>query len=99
MQQILTLHYKVRELLKFTQLQPMLDTFLENPKLGKIFVDDEINPNTCILSLTHLLFFGGNLSQECLDFLSNEILTDDARKKGHVFYMLYKDEVWKTALM
>jgi RimJ/RimL family protein N-acetyltransferase len=46
-----------------------------------------------------LLFFGGKLSQDCLDFLFNEILTDDVRKKGHVFYMLYKDEAWKTALM
>jgi hypothetical protein len=39
MKQILTLNSQVRELLKFTELQYMLDTFLENPKLGKVFVD------------------------------------------------------------
>lgn len=98
MKSILTLNSKVRELLKFTELQYMIDTFWENPKLGKIYVDDEFNPNTCILSLKHLLFFGGKLSQDCLNFLSNEILTDGIRKKGHIFYMLYRDEAWKTAL-
>lgn len=99
MKQILESNMHVRELLRFTTLQYMLDTFAENPKLGKLFVDDDINPSTCILSLKHLLFFGGRLSQDCLHFLLNNILTDDIRNKGHVFYFIYPDDTWKNALM
>ncbi len=99
MKQISKLNFKTREILEYTVLQYMLDTFEENPKLGKIFVDDEINPNTCILSLQHLLFFGGNVSKDCLDFLASEILTNDNRNSSRVFYMFYPNEEWKNSLM
>lgn len=99
MKQITTLNSETREFFKYTALQYMIDTLIENPKLGKIFVDDNINPNTCIISLKHLLFFGGRLSKDCLNFLSNRILTDDIRNKGYVFYMLYPNEEWKNGLM
>lgn len=98
MKQISTLNLQTRELLNFTVLQYMLDTIYENPKLGKIFVDDVDNPNSCILSLKHLLFFGGDLTQDCLSFLSEEILTENIRDNGSVFYMIYPDKAWENAL-
>jgi ribosomal protein S18 acetylase RimI-like enzyme len=76
----------------------MLDILCENPKLGRIFVDDVDNPNTCIVSFHHLLFIGGNLMQDCLQFLSNKILTQDVRNSQQVFFMLYPDGAWKNAL-
>lgn len=98
MQQIGTLNYYVRGLLKFTVLQYMLDTICENPKLAKIFVDEVENPNCCIVSFNHLLFFGGNPTKDCLRFLSNNILTRDKQHIQKVFYMLYPDEVWENSL-
>lgn len=98
MKQISNFNPKVRELLRFTVLQYMLDTLSENPKLGRIFVDDVDNPNSCIVALKHMLFFGGNPSQDCLIFLANEILTGEARKYQHVFFLIYPDETWKNAL-
>jgi RimJ/RimL family protein N-acetyltransferase len=99
LKQILTPDLQIRELLKYSVLQYMIDTLFENPKLGKIYIDDESNPKTCILSLKHLLFFGGTLTQDTLDFLSTEIFTDDIRNKGFVFYMIYTDELWRNALV
>ena len=99
MKQITTLNLKTRAFFEYTALQYMIDTLVENPSLGKIFVDDDINPNTCIISLKHLLFFGGNPSMDCLDFLASKILTDDMRNRKSIFYMLYPDEEWKNALM
>lgn len=96
--QIETLNPQVRDLLKFTVLQYMLDTLRDNPKLGRIFVDDADNPSTCIVSFHHLLFIGGNPVQDCLRFLSNEILTPDARNSQQVFFILYPDGVWENAL-
>jgi GNAT superfamily N-acetyltransferase len=98
MKQISNFNPQVRELLRCTILQYMLDTLGENPRLGRIFVDDEDNPNSCIVSLKHLLFFGGNPTQDCLDFLSNEILAEHVRNHQHIFYMIYPDEAWKDAL-
>lgn len=98
MKQIETFNPKVRELLKFTVLQYMLDALNENPKLGKIFVDDVDNPNTCVVSFHHLLFFGGNLTQDFRKFLLDELLAEDVRKDQCVFFMLYPDEAWKNAL-
>lgn len=98
MKQIETLNPKVLELLKFTVLQYMLDTLCENPKLARIFVDDEDNPKTCIVAFHHLLFFGGDLTEGSLQFLLNEILTADVLKNQSIFFMLYPDEVWKNAL-
>lgn len=99
MKQISTLTLNVRELLTYTDLQYMLDTLNENPKLGCFFVDDEVTPNSCIIRFNHWLFFGGNPSEDCLRFLSSEIITDAVRDSGHVFYMLYPDEACKNALM
>jgi ribosomal protein S18 acetylase RimI-like enzyme len=98
MKQVKTLNHDVLELLKFTVLHYMLDTICENPKLARIFVDDKANPKTCIVAFHHLLFFGGNLTEDCLQFLLNEILTADVGKKQSIFYMIYPDEVWKNAL-
>lgn len=98
MKQIETPNPQARELLKFSVLQYMLDTLCENPKLGKTFVDDVDTPNTCIISFHHLLFFGGNLTQDCLSFLSNDILPEYMRNNQHVLYMLYPNEAWKNAL-
>jgi RimJ/RimL family protein N-acetyltransferase len=98
MKQISNFNSKVRELLSFTVLQYMLDTLYENPILGRIYVDDEDNPSSCIVSLKHLLFFGGNPTQHCLSFLSNEILTKQTRKYQNVFYMICPYEAWKDAL-
>lgn len=95
MKQIKTPNPQVRELLKFAVLQYMLDTLCENPILGKTFVDDVDNPNTCIISFHHLLFFGGNLTQDCLNFLSNDILPEYIRNN---LYMIYPNEAWKNAL-
>jgi ribosomal protein S18 acetylase RimI-like enzyme len=98
MKQVETLKPDVLKLLRFTVLKYMLDTLCENPKLARIFVDDEDNPKTCIIAFHHLLFFGGNLTKDCLQFLLNEILAADVRKNQSIFYMLYPDEVWKNAL-
>lgn len=89
MKQIEIPNPQVRELFKFAVLQYMLDTLCENPKLGKTFVDDVDNPNTCIISFHHLLFFGGNLTQDCLNFLSNDILPEYIRNN---LYMIYPNE-------
>jgi GNAT superfamily N-acetyltransferase len=99
MKQISTLNPYVSQLLKFTPLQYIVNTFYENPKLGKLFVDDEETPNSCILSLKHLLFLGGNLSQDCSNFLFNELLTHDIRNSLKVFYIIYPNEIWKNAFM
>lgn len=99
MKQVITLSKETRDFFRYTVLQYMIDTLIENPKLGRIFVDDEINPNTCIISLKHLLFFGGKLTKDCLNFLSNEVFTDDIQDRGCVFYMFYPDEEWKNTLM
>lgn len=98
MKQIETLNPQIRELLNFTVLQYMLDTLHENPKLGRIFVDDEENPNTCIVSFHHLLFIGGEVIQDCLQFLSNKIITQAVRNSHQVFFLLYQDEAWENAL-
>ena len=98
MKKIETCNSQVRELLKFTVLQYMLDALSENPKQVKTFVDDVDNPNTCIISFHHLLFFGGNLTQDCLSFLLNDILPEYIRNNQHVLYMLYPNEAWKNAL-
>lgn len=97
--QIETFNPKTRELLKFSVLQYMLDTLNENPKLGKIFVDDADNPNICIVSFHHLLFFGGDLTQDFRQFLLDELLAEDVRKDQSIFFMLYPDEAWKNALI
>ncbi|MDR7857887.1 GNAT family N-acetyltransferase [Tissierella sp.] len=99
MKQITRLNLETRKFFNYTDLQYMIDTLLENPRLGRIFVDDDINPNTCIISLKHLLFFGGNLTKECLDFLSNKILTDDIRDRKSIFFMLYPNEDWMNSIM
>lgn len=98
MKQIETPNSKVRGLLKSTVLQYILDTLCENPKLGKAFVDDIDNPNTCIICFHHLLFFGENLTQDCLSFLTNDILPEYTRNNQQVLYMLYPNETWKNAL-
>ena len=98
MKQIGTLNPQVRELLKFTALQYMLDTICENPILGCIFVDDVDNPNTCIVSFHHLLFIGGNLTKDCLKFLNTKILNRDVQNSHQVFYMFYPDGAWEDAL-
>ena len=98
MKQIQKANSKIRELLKFTALQYILDTLCENPKLGKTFVDDVDNPNTCIICFHHLLFFGGNLTQDCLSFLTKDILPEYTRNNQHVLYMIYPNEAWKKAL-
>lgn len=98
MKQISNLNPNFRQLLKFTPLQYVVDMYYENPKLGKLFVDDEETPTSCILSLKHLLFIGGNLSEDCLNFLSGELLTSDIRNSLKVFYIIYPNETWKNAL-
>lgn len=99
MKQISALNSRARELVKYTPLQYMIDAYCENTKLGKVFVDDEDNPNSCIISIKHLLFFGGNVTQDCLRFLQDEILTDVIRDGKHVFYIFYPDEAWKNELI
>jgi len=98
MKQIQKANSKIRELLKFTALQYILDTLCENPKLGKTFVDDADNTNVCIICFHHLVFFGGNLTQDCLGFLTKDILPEYIRNNQHVLYMLYPNEAWKNAL-
>lgn len=98
MKQIPNLTPKTRELLNYIVLQYMLDTYCENPGLGKAFVDNDENPATCILSLKHWLFFGGKPSEDCMNFLSGAILTNDIRDSQHIFYMVFPDEEWKNAL-
>jgi GNAT superfamily N-acetyltransferase len=98
MKQIASLNSHVRELLKSTPLQYMLDTICDNSKLAKIFVDDIDNPKSCVVFFHHLLFLGGNLTQDCLSYLSNDILTSNLRSSWEVLYMLYPDEAWKNAL-
>jgi hypothetical protein len=89
---------KVRELLNFTVLQYMLDTIYENPRLGKIFVDNRDNPGSCIVSFHHLLFCGGKPTQDCLRFLSDHILIDEIPKDYEVLCMIYPDAAWEEAL-
>lgn len=89
---------KVRELLKFTVLKYMLDTIYENPKLGSIFADDPDNPDSCIVSFHHLLFCGGKPTQECLHFLSDEIIAGKTTEEYEVLCLVYPDEEWREAL-
>ncbi|MGI6163190.1 MAG: GNAT family N-acetyltransferase [Bacillota bacterium] len=99
MKRIHTLTKEARELLEPAVLQYIHDTFCCNPKLGKAFVDNEDNPKSCILLLNHWLFFGGNVSEECLAFISNEILTGDVQNRLHILYIIYPNNEWKNALV
>ena len=88
-----------KELLHFTALQYMLDTLCENPGLGKVYVDHAVNPGTCILLWKRTLFMGGALTQGCLDYLRDEILTADIRSNLRTFSIFYPDDMWKDALI
>lgn len=98
MKQITTLTSNVREILKFTALQYMLDTISENPKSARIFVDDIEEPKCCMVSYHHLLFMGGELTEENLNYLSSNILTMEFRSSKPIVFMIYPNEAWQDAL-
>jgi GNAT superfamily N-acetyltransferase len=76
----------------------MLDTISEKPKPARIYVDDIEKPEFCIVSYHHLLFIGGQLTQQCLDYLSNDILTTEFRSSNPIVFMIYPNEAWGNAL-
>jgi len=96
MKNILKINKNMRDLLSFTPLQYMIDSIEENPKLAKVYVDE--TENTCFVLLGIYLFVAGEITNEAINYLTNQILTDKARKELEIIIVFYPNEDWKNAI-
>lgn len=83
--QVTTPNQFIREHLRFSPLQYMLDAAAENPRLAAFYADMETAPRTCACLFNHMLFVGGAFQEACFDFLANRLLSAQAPKIAYVF--------------
>ncbi len=98
MKQIPSITKKTRELFSYSALQYMFNTLEENPVLGQVFADDEKNTETCIIFWKHSIYLGGKLTKDSLNFLTNELLTNEVKDRLEVCFIFYPEEEWKKVL-
>lgn len=81
----------IKQLLNTLPLQYMLTHLSENPNSGSIFVDDIDRPSACVVVIKHLVFLGGQPSDQVVSWLKESIRP--------VSYFIYPDYQWKTTLL
>ncbi|MCL2774861.1 MAG: aminoglycoside phosphotransferase family protein [Oscillospiraceae bacterium] len=85
-------------LLNFTPLQYMAKRIEKIPEYGMVYTDDEKTPSTCVVRIGHILFFGGNVTPECISYIKDKIFTFEIYEIYGVFDLIYPNEAWRDAL-
>ena len=98
MKQIPELTPTIRKMFEFFAKQYTLNVLSEKPKLAQIYTDKDNNPSTCILTWNHSIYIGGEFSHDCLNYISNKLLSSESKKNLHVFFIYYSNEAWKNSI-
>ena len=89
---------EIFELLDYTPLQYILRAVEKEPRYGMVYADDEFAPSTCVVRIGHQLFFGGNVTPECLAYVKTKIFTFEVYETHGIFILFYPNETWRGAL-
>ena len=74
----------------------MIDAIEENPKLAKIYINEE--ENTCFVLLEHYLFVAGDINDENLSYLYNQVLTEKVKNELEIITVFYLINEWKNSI-
>jgi RimJ/RimL family protein N-acetyltransferase len=87
------------KLFAYTPLQYMLRAMQAGTAPAKFFADQADKAFVGLILEGHTLFAGGDVSDEALRFLDEELLNGERRRELGAVKAFYPDDAWKTRLL